>query len=120
MKVRDNYFIIGSGFFYIQDRFFHDPEIVTIPFFEERVHLGDNSFSRQGGTTIPKIVDPFSAKFKNMHVVYYEKNTGQFLTNLGSSNYLQALARKYGTLFKETNLGRGKTFLHVFPTPMTR
>ena len=109
--------IIGSGFFYIQDRFFHDPEIVTIPLFEERVHLGDNSFSRQGGTTIPKIDDSFSAKFKNTHVVYYEKNTGQFLTNLGSSNYLQALAKKYGTLFKETNLGAWQNIFARIPDP---
>ena len=79
--------------------------------------MGDNSFSRQGGTTIPKIVDPFSAKFKNMHVVYYEKNTGQFLTNLGSSNYLQALARKYGTLFKETNLGAWQNIFARIPDP---
>lgn len=79
--------------------------------------MGDNSFSRQGGTTIPKIVDPFSAKFKNMHVVYYEKNTGQFLTNLGSSNYLQALAKKYGTLFKETNLGAWQNIFARIPDP---
>ncbi len=78
----------------------------SIPLFIERVHLGDNVFSRVGGMVFPSQDQPTISK--NEDIVYYDKETGQFSTYFGATTGVQFIAAVFKDYYKAFNLGAWK------------
>lgn len=73
-----------------------------IPVFNNRVHLGDNVFSRQGGMVFPSQDEPTIDR--NEDVVYYHKDTKKFSTYFGATIGAQLIAEIFGNYYKKYNL----------------
>jgi len=93
-------------FWYFESRFSPVRPQIRVPIFKGAVHLGDNIFAHVGGKSLPKVDDPLSQTGNTL--IFYDKESEQFLTSFGLPTAVQIIANHYAPIFKEANLGAWK------------
>lgn len=78
----------------------------AISIFKGKVHLGDNTFARIGGNSLPTIDDPLSQG--GQEIVFYDKETKSVKTSFGLPTCVQILANHYLPIFENVNLDAWK------------
>lgn len=95
------------GFFSIIPLFPFKDNVVRIPLFNDRKHLGDNNFALIGGKSLPRWDNPlFQADINDL--IFYDKHEQHFYSNWGYPEFIQQLQDYYVPLFSSHNLSAWK------------
>ncbi|MFC1825329.1 hypothetical protein ACFL9T_21670 [Thermodesulfobacteriota bacterium] len=87
---------------------------ISILLFKDRVHLGDNVFSREGGMVFPSQDKPTIDK--NEEVVYYNKENKVFYTYFGTTTGVQFIESAFREHYEKLNL---EAYKHIFAGSVT-